>query len=254
MLRRILGWFVATASLGFAVPASSTPGAWAVADSAAPTSPEFFKKYLDCDGIAIRSSSAVADEALRQGCNKITLMLQHIPEVRHALVRRGAELHIIGRDEQTSDLPEFRRRRGKLYVDNRGRVTTIDARTRGMGGLLSSCGEENLLHLPGDRYNGSETCIHEFAHAIMDYGLDVTQRRQINDQYERSITAGLWHNAYAATDAKEYWAELSVWYFGSHGARRRGSETPSGDGPEALKSYDPLGFALIQRIYSGIHD
>src|SRR5690348_16085854 len=132
MLRRILGWFVATASLGFAVPASSTPGAWAVAESAAPTSPEFFKKHLDCDGIAIRSSSAVADEALRQGCNKITLMLQHIPEVRHALVRRGAELHIIGRDEQTSDLPEFRRRRGKLYVDNRGRVTTIDARTRGM--------------------------------------------------------------------------------------------------------------------------
>ena len=223
-----------------------------IAGSSVPAASDFFKKHVDCGGIAVRSSADVADEALRQACAKIELMLKDLPAVRTALARQGAELHIIGRNEQTSDLPEFRQRRGVVYLDNKGRLTTIDARTRGMGGLLSSCGEENILHLPGDRYgDGSDVCIHEFAHAIMDYGIDTQQRRQIVDQYTKAMAAGLWQNAYAATNAKEYWAELSMWYFGSHGARRRGAETPVGNGPAALRSYDPGGFLLLQAIYQG---
>ena len=220
------------------------------AAAADPTAAAFFTKSLDCGGIAVRSSAAVADAALHQACDKIAMMLRNRPDVRAALVRRGAELHIIGRNEQTSDLPEFRDQRGRLYVDNRGRLTTIDARTRGKGGLLSSCGEENILHLPGDRYgDGSDVCVHEFAHAIMDYGLDAAERRQINEHYARAMSAGLWRNAYAATNAKEYWAELSMWYFGSHGARRRVADTPSGNGPAGLQAYDPQGFLLLRTIY-----
>ena len=243
---------LAAVCLGFVLARPAGAGDRPVVESPAPSASGFFRKYVDCDGIAVRSSAAVADAALRQACGKISMMLRNIPRVRNALARRGAELHIIGRHEVTSDLPEFRRRRGVLYVDNRGRLTTIDARTRGMGGLLSSCGEENILHLPGDRYgDGSDVCVHEFAHAIMDYGVDAAQRRQIREQYARAMSAGLWRNAYAATNAKEYWAELSMWYFGSHGARRRGSETPAGNGPEALRRYDPHGFSLLQAIYGG---
>ena len=236
--------------------AAMTMPAWSddrpVVESSGPAAAEFFTKHVDCGGIPVRSSSAVADEALHRACDKISLMLNNMPMARNALVRRGAEMHIIGRDEQTSDLPEFRNRRGKLYVDNRGRLTTIDARTRGMGGLLSSCGEENILHLPGDRYDGSDTCIHEFAHAIMDYGVAAEQRRQINDQYAKAMSAGLWRNAYASTNAKEYWAELSMWYFGSHGARRRDAATPAGNGPRVLQGYDPDGFSLLQGIYGDV--
>ena len=251
--RRNSAVFFAAVGLASALTMPAWSREWPVVESPGPAAPEFFKKYVDCGGIAVRSSSAVADAALRQACDKISLMLENIPKVRTALARRGAELHIIGRNEQTSDLPEFRERRGKIYVDNRGRLTTIDARTRGMGGLLSSCGEENILHLPGDRYgDGSDTCIHEFAHAIMDYGIDGEQRRQICDQYAKAISAGLWRSAYADTNAKEYWAELSMWYFGSHGARRRGSETPAGNGPRALQRYDPQGFSLLQTIYGGV--
>jgi hypothetical protein len=245
--------FVAAATLVVALAILAKARAQPAAVSSETAASGFFKKYVDCGGIPVRSSSAVADEALGHACEKIALMLKDIPMVRNALVRRGAELHIIGRDEQTSDLPEFQQRRGVVYRDNRGRLTTIDARTRGMGGLLSSCGEENILHLPGDRYgDGSDTCIHEFAHAIMDYGIDADQRRQINEQYQTAMTAGLWRDSYAATNAKEYWAEMSMWYFGSHGARRRGSETPAGNGPQALQGYDPQGFSLLQRIYSGV--
>lgn len=250
---RLVTFILVAASLvaGWIMPAKAREQPM-VQESGSAT-PGFFRKYVDCEGIEVRSSSAVADAALLRACDKIGLMLRNIPTVWRTLARRGAELHIIGRDEQTSDLPEFRERRGKLYIDNKGRLTTIDARTRGMGGLLSSCGEENILHLPGDRYgDGSDVCIHEFSHAIMDYGLEAEQRRQIGEQYARSISAGLWRSAYAATNAKEYWAELSMWYFGSHGARRRDSETPAGSGPEALRRYDPQGFALLQRTYGGI--
>jgi hypothetical protein len=248
--RRHTAFFFAAACLACTLTMPAKSQDRPVVQPSAHAMSEFFKKYVDCGGIPVRSSSAVADEALRQACEKISLMLKHIPEVRDALVRRGVELHIIGRDEQTSDLPEFQEQRGKRYVDNRGRLTTIDARTRGMGGRLCSCGEENILRLPGDRYGGgSDICIHEFAHAVMNYGIDAEQRQLIDDQYARAMAAGLWRNAYAATNAREYWAVLSMWYFGSHGARRRVSETPTGDGPEALRAYDPQGFALLQAIY-----
>jgi hypothetical protein len=250
--RRHAVCLVAAATLASSLATPTRAEDWPVVQSAGPAASGFFKKYIDCGGIPVRSSAAVADAALRGACDKISLMLRNVPEVRTALVRRGAELHIIGREEQTSDLPEFAPRRGKLYVDNRGRLTTIDQRTRGLGGLLTSCGEENILHLPGDRYgDGSDICIHEFAHAIMGFGIGAEQRRQIREQYASSITAGLWRNAYAATNAAEWWAELSMWYFGSHGGRNRISDTPAGNGPAALQSYDPQGFALLQRIYSG---
>jgi len=211
----------------------------------------FFAKSLDCEGIPVRSSAAVEDRALQIACDKITRMLAGIPEAREQLARSGAELHIIGRDEQTSDLPEFRDQRGRTYVDNTGHATTIDERTRGKGGLLTSCGEENLLRLPSDRYRGgNDICIHEFSHAIMGFGFGNVQRRAIRDQYERAMRSGLWRGSYAATNAAEYWAELSAWYFGFHGSRRIEGQLP-GDGPEGLRSYDPEGYFLLDRLYNG---
>lgn len=211
----------------------------------------FYAKYLDCGGIPVRSSAAVEDRALDLACGKIDLMLSHIAEVRARLVQQGAELHVIGRAEQTSDLPEFRAERGKRYVDNTGRSVTIDERTRGKGGRRSSCGEENLLSLPSDRYRGgSDICIHEFSHGIMNFGLTEAQRQRIREQYARSLGAGLWLDSYAATNPQEYWAELSMWYFGAHGDRRMKGPPPA-DGADGLRRYDPAGYALLDDLYHG---
>lgn len=210
----------------------------------------FFAKYVDCDGIPVRSSAAVKERALQLACDKVTLMLKDIPSVKDTLMRRGAELHIIGRNEQTSDLPEFRDQRGRVYVDNRGQATTIDIRTRGKGGLFASCGEENLLHLPNDRYRGGlDICVHEFSHTIMDYGFGPQQRQRIKEQYARAWRKA-WAKAYAAMNPAEYWAELSMWYFGAHGDRRMNG-TPPGDGPEGLRAYDPDGYFLLDQLYRG---
>ena len=211
----------------------------------------FYAKYLDCCGIPVRSSAAVEDRALERACGKIDLMLSHLADVRTRLVQQGAELHIIGRNEQTSDLPEFRAERGKRYVDNTGRSVTIDERTRGKGGLRSSCGEENILNLPSDRYRGgSDICIHEFSHGIMNFGLTEAQRQRIREQYARSLASGLWLGSYAATTPQEYWAELSMWYFGAHGDRRMKGAPPA-DGTEGLRQYDPAGYAVLDALYRG---
>ena len=49
----------------------------------------------------------------------------------------------------------------------------------GMGGLLTSCGEENLLRLEKDRYRGRDICQHEFAHNILENGVPDSIRDQV---------------------------------------------------------------------------
>jgi Mlc titration factor MtfA (ptsG expression regulator) len=106
-----------------------------------------------------------------------------------------------------------------------------------------------LLNLPSDRYReGFDICIHEFAHAIMNYGFTHEQRQRIQEQYDRSLRSGLWQSAYAATTPNEYWAELSMWYFGARGDRRMNG-TPPADGAQGLKDYDPGGYDLLDGLY-----
>src|SRR3984957_13305094 len=208
---------------------------------------DFYDKYVDCGGLFIRSARIVEDRALELACGKITKMLAHATQAKANLLEWQAELHIIGRDQQTSDLPELHWARGKDWDANTHQ--DVDQRTRGVGGLYSSCGEENLLGLSSDRYRGgSDICAHEFAHAVMDFGLDDALRKTIEEQYRRAISAGLWNGLYAATNQQEYWAELSMWYFGAHG--ERGTSGPA-DGGAALAAYDADGHALLDRIYSG---
>jgi len=210
----------------------------------------FFAKSFNCDGIPIMSSASVDDTALVLACGKVNTMLANLPDARRAMIAHASEFHIIGDHEGTTDLPENRAFKNRPYIDAEGKSTSMDQRTRGVGGLLASCGEENLLGLPNDRYNdGSDTCMHEFSHDIMENGFTQKQRNEIESQYRDSLSKGLWKGAYAAANVKEYWAELSMWYFGSHGNLVPGGLTAPG--PEALRAYDPGAFALVDGLYSG---
>ncbi|MDR3694140.1 hypothetical protein [Mucilaginibacter sp.] len=211
----------------------------------------FYAKYINCDGIIIRSANIVADSALVIASSKVWLMLNQMPNTRKNLVKNGSELHIIGKDQQTSDLPEFRDKKGVSYTEN-GVLTDIDKRTRGMGGVCASCGEENLLRLPTDRYRGgSDICIHEFAHTIMDHGFDAAIRKKIETQYHRALNKRLWKDAYASSNPQEYWAELSMWYFGFHGEFLKGTNLPAA-GVQGLRDYDADGYKLLDSLYTGI--
>jgi len=218
----------------------------------------FYARHIDCDGIPVRSANVVNPAALPAACAHIREMLAHIPNVKANLVARGAELHVMGEDQRISDLPEARNERGEQVFTRIGDTSKtpekvdIDAWAGATGGLYANCPEINLLHLPADGYGiHDEVCVHEFAHDIMGAGLDAGQRAQIVKAYKASMAKGLWKGAYAATNANEWWAEMSAWYFGAQGGVGKMVAPVPEPGPQALKAYDPDAFALLEKIYSG---
>lgn len=213
-----------------------------------PPEQDFFSKELSFQGIPIKAHQVVSDEALYAAYDRLSLMLSRLPAVVTNLVAAKVELHIIGRDQVTTDLPEWRQDKGKPLPEYNG--LTRDQRTRGMGGQLTSCGEENLLRLEQDRYHGRDICVHEFAHAIRDYGLNQAVVDKFNQQYHRSLEKRLWVHSYAATNPDEFFAELTMWYFGTHGDLGMTGTKPE-NGPEGLKQYDPGAFALFDDFYRG---
>lgn len=213
-----------------------------------PPEKDFFSKVLDFRGIPIKSHQVVVDEALYAAYERLSMMLGNLPMVVSNLAAAGAELHIIGRDQVTTDLPEWRHDKGKPIPEYNG--LTRDQRTRGMGGLLTSCGEENLLKLENDRYRGRDICVHEFAHSIRNRGIPREIRARFDEQSERSRARGLWQKSYAGSNPDEFFAELTMWYFGTHGDLNMTGPKPE-NGPEGLKKYDPEAFAPFDDFYSG---
>jgi len=143
-------------------------------------------------------------------------------------------------------LPEHRHLKGKPFD---GKLT-VDQRTRRLGGLFASCGEENLLKLSGDRYAGRDICVHEFSHNIRNHGIPREVRARFDEQYKRSLEKGLWQKSYAGSNPDEFFAELTMWYFGTHGDLHMSGPKPE-NGREGLKKYDPEAFALLDEFYSG---
>ncbi len=213
-----------------------------------PPEKDFFAKLIYYHGIPIKASAEVADEALLAAQSRLAMMLSNLPVVCANLANAGAELHIIGRNQVTSDLPEWRFDKGKPLPEYNG--LTIDQRTRGMGGRISSCGEENLLKLEKDRYFGRDICVHEFSHCIYEFGIPREIRARFRKQYKASLAKGLWEKAYAASNDDEFFAELAMWYFGTHGDLHMTGPKPA-NGPLGLKAYDPDAFALWDEFFSG---
>lgn len=208
----------------------------------------FFSKYLDFRGIPIKAHAVVSDAALVEAQERLSTMLRHLPVIHSNLISAGVELHIIGKDQVTTDLPEWRHDKGKPLPEYGG--LTRDQRTRGMGGRLVSCGEENLLKLDKDKYHGRDICVHEFAHAVRNYAMSPAMRAGFDRQYRHSIAKGRWVNGYAATNPDEFFAELSMWYFGTHGDMNMAEPKPK-NGPEGFQQYDPEAFALFDDFYRG---
>jgi len=236
---------------------SATPGA-AVAQATNAVRPDiiivnppemdFFSKQLDYCGIPIKAHKVVSDTALYEARTRLDHMLNHLPTITSNLVTANVAVHIIGKDQVTTDLPEWRQDKGKPLAEYNG--LTRDQRTRGMGGRLVSCGEENLLKLEQDKYRGRDICVHEFAHAIRNRAMSRQIRSLFDQQYHRSLKQGLWVNSYAASNPDEFFSELSMWYFGTHGDMNMNEPKPS-IGSQGLKNYDPEAFTLFEDFYQG---
>jgi hypothetical protein len=75
-------------------------------------------------------------------------------------------------------------------------------------------------------------------------------KTRVAEQRERSLAKGLWQKSYAGSNADEFFAELTMWYFGTRGDLSMTGPKPE-PGPEGLKKYDPEGFALMDDFYRG---
>ena len=200
---------------------------------------DFYKKHVDYKGFSILGSSKVSDEALLEARYLIDRMLCEREDILKAMIKRGCRFMVMAPTEMTTDVPEQR----GLKKDPK---TNWDTRARGLGGRLSSCGEENLLNLKGDHYNQENILIHEFNHAVHQQGLkevDPTFDGRLRQTYQKAMAKGLWKDTYVAADPAEYWAEGAQAYFDcmrpQFGANTR----------EKLKEYDPDLFALVDEVY-----
>lgn len=197
----------------------------------------FYTKYLDCHGISIVSSHRVADVALREVAHLIEKSLEQRPEVLEAMGKAGVRFVVIHSNEAVTDIPEHSRMRPKQFWN---------LRARGFGGQPVSCGEENLLNLPGDRYATESIFVHEFAHCIDGTmrGLDETFRSRLRATFDAAKKKGLWKDTYAGTTPGEYFAEGVQSWFETN--RTNDSLHNHVDTREELKEYDPALAALIE--------
>ena len=112
---------------------------------------------------------------------------------------------ILGEHEEVCDLPEYAH-----ICDTPENIVFWNKRARGFGGspeddYSASCGEENVLALPSDRYAGENILIHEFAHLIHTVGIvgvDPHFDKQLEGLLQNAIKQGLWQNTYASLTKK----------------------------------------------------
>jgi len=215
-----------------------------------PTPSEFYTQSLDCGGISIRAHRVVAYAALQIACGEVHVMLRHIPDVRANLIAAGVEVHVVGRKQMLTDLPEFTGLKGKRDGDRE-----FD-KERGISGMTVVCPEENLLRLPEDPYFAlhSEACVHEFAHAIQLEGIPKHLQDLVERRFKWALQNHLWEDTYASTNVLEFFAETSTWYFvgaaGSFPAKGWNGILPMYD-LNGLMIYDPPTFTMLHDIYEG---
>jgi alpha-glucosidase len=185
------------------------------------------------------SSAKVSDAGLLEARYLIDKLLGEREDILKGMIKSGCRFMVMAPTEMTTDVPEQRH----LKNDTK---TNWDTRARGLGGKLSSCGEENLLNLKGDRYKQENILIHEFNHAIHQHGLRVVDPKfdaRLREVYKKAMAKDLWKGTYVATNHSEYWAEAAQAYFDcmrpQFGANTR----------EKLQKYDPDLFALVDEVY-----
>jgi len=231
----------------------------------------FYKKYADAFGIPVVSSDKVPGTALLVARDIVNYMLMKRMDVREDLIKRGARVLVMAQTEMETDLPERRDWKKPEKGDRRltpgerenydkpGGIASMsdreywNKRARGMGGLVTSCAEENLLGYPGTRYYGENILVHEFSHNIMGAlrTADPALYKEINTAYEAAKSKGLYKGQYAINTVAEYWAEGTQWWFWSNIEYYDGQTRVQS--PDDLKAYDSTLYSILARVYQGHH-
>ncbi|MCG8696787.1 MAG: hypothetical protein MI922_01940, partial [Bacteroidales bacterium] len=213
---------------------------------------EFYKKYVNVNGIAVISSEKVPDSAMHAACLVIETMTKAIPvENLKSMVEHGVRVGIMARYEGTTDIPEH------AYLAEK-KDLNWDVRARGLGGTietpLTTCAEENLLCYQIDKYHAEDILIHEFAHTIHNVGisaLDSAFNSKLQKSLDAAIHDGKYQNTYAATNIYEYWAEgVQNWFDANAEVEHPDGKHNQVNTREEMKEYDPMLYNIIAGYFS----
>lgn len=157
----------------------------------------FYKKATEVEGILIATSERVPDVAHLEAAYQFGMIMQRIhPPVAQRIRDRKVLCILIGHEELTSQLPQFRtdktgkeldfynwRSRGFLAHKN-GRPTVVFA-------------EEDVLEYEGGMQLES-ILIHEFGHVIHGAGFDKDLQDRLTECFNKAREAGIWNDGRAA--------------------------------------------------------
>jgi hypothetical protein len=201
----------------------------------------FYKKYIDVNGLPVAAAGEVADAALQRTHWLVTHLLAGRPDILQTMASNRMYLIVIGKDQVYTDMPEYSHAANPAYLNER---------VRGTGGRPTSFGEENLLSLPIDRYDDESIGLHEFCHTIDGTlrQMDSTWTERRNKTYRDALANGLWKDTYAAGNAGEFWAEICQSYFDCN-RTNNWNHGPIGK-REQLKDYNPESYELVRATFN----
>lgn len=198
----------------------------------------YYKKYINCDGIPIIASNDVPDEALEIASSTIAFMLDGLNAVTRQLISDGNYVALYPEGGSLSDLPE----------NFPGGPNSTGAYSWNDIYKAAASDTASLLCNPDVGYG--HTLVHEMAHMI-DIGgirrINSAFQSQLRTRYDQARASGKWDNTYARTNPEEYLAEaVTIWY----GVNWIGPEGGDGSRNEIgtrkqLMDYDPPLHELI---------
>ncbi len=208
----------------------------------------FYTRGCELDGFWVVAADEVDPAAIVAAAEMAGAFFDYDPELASTLQSTDLRLGIIGRNQRTTEMPEYRNLQevfpGTDWDNDIGGVAATDDRP------LLAVREENLLCLPEDRYLGEDILLHELAHLFHEHGyalLDPTFEERLFETFADALDNDTWIDTYAAENAFEYWAESVQTYFGRNrtSAVADGIHGPIGTRAE-LATADPTLFALIE--------
>ncbi len=189
----------------------------------------FYKQHIVADGLVVAGSEKVSIQALREVGYLARKMLANRPDVMKDLCeKRKMFVAVMAYCELQPDLP-----------DCRGMSLWWAYRARGLGSRPVSCGEENVLGLEGDPWEGENIFIHEFAHGMqgMIAGLDEQFDTRLRALYDEAKQSGRFRGYAIDGGVGEFWAEGVQAWFDCNGTIR----PKSGGGQSSFEVVGPQG-------------
>ena len=159
--------------------------------------PTFYKKGILVQDILIATSKEVSDFTLLEAAYQFDMVMKTLkPEVAGRIRARKVLCVLVGKDELTSDMPQFKSELTGPELDfynwrQRGFLTTLDERPT----VLFA--EEDVMEYEGGMQIES-ILIHEFGHVIDGAGFDENQQRQLVESFDQAKAKGLWNDGSAA--------------------------------------------------------